>query len=773
MQFDYTQQPGKSWQHKTADPKTALVSIITPFFNAGKYFEQTFNSVMNQTFPWFEWIIVNDGSTESGDIEILNKYAAMDQRIYVVDQENGGLSCARNTGIRHAKTDIVIPLDADDIIAPQYVEYVYFGLYYNKDAAWCYTDSTGFGALEYLWNHPWDAEKLKTFNFLIATAAIRKKDLNDIGGYKVEKQAYFEDWRFWLEMLAKHKKPVHLKGYLFWYRRQDKGMLTSIRKDPEQEAFAANIISTAAKAADGQVEAVEYPLKKTEHPFYEAQMPDFDKNYYIPSRHGKIRILLVIPWMVMGGADKFNLEFIAGLNKDKFEIGIITTMRSENEWHQKFEKYTDEIFHLPDFLDPAYHLEYISYYLKTRMVDILMVSNSYSCYYMLPWIRKNFPDLYIIDYVHMEEWYWKAGGYARISGKMGAFLDKTFVCNSATRQVMTECFHRHEDSVKTIYIGVNQHEFNRKTVKQGQLYEKWNIPVNKDIILFPCRIHPQKRPFMVLEIAEKVHEKNEAALFVIAGDGNQLCMLKQEIVRRKLDDVIICLGDVDDIRECYCDAKLTLICSLKEGLSLTAYESCAMGVPVISSDVGGQRDLIDSTVGKLIPLRQKEENDFDVRTFVQEEVQDFADAILALLSDHQLYEACSRNCRKKIEETFSVEQMSKNMECEILTLVSAKGLQEKHKATAGQLSDLCEVAEEFYTLHLFAEEQEQKFENMTVERNRLLAKVQQMENDLERIKTMRSWKIISLYQNFVLNTRLGRGIRKAAGNLYHLAHKKG
>lgn len=65
MQFDYTQQPGKSWQHKTADPKTALVSIITPFFNAGKYFEQTFNSVMNQTFPWFEWIIVNDGSTEA------------------------------------------------------------------------------------------------------------------------------------------------------------------------------------------------------------------------------------------------------------------------------------------------------------------------------------------------------------------------------------------------------------------------------------------------------------------------------------------------------------------------------------------------------------------------------------------------------------------------------------------------------------------------------------------------------------------------------------
>ena len=235
MKFDFTQQPGLvRTEFYSPEPELALVTIITPFYNAGKYFEQTFNSVMNQTFPWFEWIIVDDGTNEQEHLDILETFAKQDKRISVIHQKNGGLSCARNTGFANAKTDIVIPLDADDVISPQYVEYLYFGMYYNPEAAWCYTCSVGFQEQQYLWKYPWDVEKLKTYNFLNYSAAIRKKDAEDIGGYKVEKWSYFEDWRFWLEMLGASKKPVHLGGYHFWYRRLDNGMLSNIRKDPER-----------------------------------------------------------------------------------------------------------------------------------------------------------------------------------------------------------------------------------------------------------------------------------------------------------------------------------------------------------------------------------------------------------------------------------------------------------------------------------------------------------------------------------------------------------
>ena len=56
MEFDYSQQPGLKINKKLNqyNGQRALVTIITPYYNAGKYFEQTFNSVMNQTFPWFD-----------------------------------------------------------------------------------------------------------------------------------------------------------------------------------------------------------------------------------------------------------------------------------------------------------------------------------------------------------------------------------------------------------------------------------------------------------------------------------------------------------------------------------------------------------------------------------------------------------------------------------------------------------------------------------------------------------------------------------------------
>ena len=61
MTFDFTREPGKKLhRHFVTEKQNPLITVVTPFYNAGRYFEQTFHSVMNQTFPWFEWIIVDD-----------------------------------------------------------------------------------------------------------------------------------------------------------------------------------------------------------------------------------------------------------------------------------------------------------------------------------------------------------------------------------------------------------------------------------------------------------------------------------------------------------------------------------------------------------------------------------------------------------------------------------------------------------------------------------------------------------------------------------------
>lgn len=784
MEFDYKQQPGRFRRKEIGYNSSVkpLMTIVTAYYNAGRYFEQTFNSVMNQTFPWFEWIIVNDGSTNSDDIRILEELTENESRIKVINQKNGGAANARNTGIKNASTDIIVPLDADDLLAPQYLEYTFWGLYFYPEATWCYTWSTGFQDLEYLWRFPWDAEKLKTYNFLTLTAAIRKKDILEVGGYKSEDFLDYEDWRFWLEMLAKHKVPVAVGGYLFWYRRMDNGRLSSTKKDPKQQQLAENLIKEISKEADSTISALEFPLTKTRYPYYKPKIIDLGDQYIV--KEGKIHILMIIPWMTMGGADKFNLDFVKSIDKEKFDVSIVTTVSSENDWHQKFERYTDKIFHLPDFLDPAHYLDFVGYYIKSRDIDVIFVTNSYAGYYMMPWIRKNFPHVSIIDYVHMEEWYWRAGGHARISGMMGAFVDKTYVCNSMTGKVMIDIFSRKAEQVKTMYIGVDADEFDRNIVKSGYLYDKYSIPKEKQIVLFPCRIHPQKRPFMMLDIAEKVYDKNENVLFVVVGDGEQLEELKNTIHCRQLDDTVICVGRSDNMKECYRDAKLTLICSLKEGLALTAYESCSMGVPVISSDVGGQRDLIDSTVGALIPTTQNEEGDLDNRNFSENEIQSYADAIQNLLENSEQYQECSKNCREKIEKDFSTKKMAENMEKEILHIHNDIELKEKHSKQSENMAELGAFSDEVYTLQLLWEKSECELSEVWNERQFMLdgwenekrfkeeithsneIEKEQLRKELESIKTLRLWPLVEWYCHFVGENAVGKRIYAVLKRLF-------
>ena len=165
MKFDFSQQPGLiRWNRNLKFDGKPLVSIITAFYNAGKYFRQTYNSVMDQTFPWFEWIIVDDGSTDEESLLILNKLASSDQRIKVIHQANAGAPSARNTGILNSTTDYIFPLDSDDLIEPTCLEYNFWALYFNPKATWSYSDSVGFQNEEYLWDTSFDPERMKKTN---------------------------------------------------------------------------------------------------------------------------------------------------------------------------------------------------------------------------------------------------------------------------------------------------------------------------------------------------------------------------------------------------------------------------------------------------------------------------------------------------------------------------------------------------------------------------------------------------------------------------------
>lgn len=116
----------------------AKVSVIVPVYNVEKYLRKCLDSIINQTLKEIEIICVNDGSTDNSRA-ILEEYKNKDSRIIIVDKTNGGLSSARNTGIKVATAPYIGFVDSDDWIEPQ--TYEISSLYMQEDI-----DAVGFGA---------------------------------------------------------------------------------------------------------------------------------------------------------------------------------------------------------------------------------------------------------------------------------------------------------------------------------------------------------------------------------------------------------------------------------------------------------------------------------------------------------------------------------------------------------------------------------------------------------------------------------------------------
>lgn len=90
-----------------------VISIIVPVYNAEQFISQTIESILTQSYTHFELILVNDGSTD-GSENIINQWINKDDRIVYINQLNQGPSATRNTGLDHAKGDLVVFIDADD-----------------------------------------------------------------------------------------------------------------------------------------------------------------------------------------------------------------------------------------------------------------------------------------------------------------------------------------------------------------------------------------------------------------------------------------------------------------------------------------------------------------------------------------------------------------------------------------------------------------------------------------------------------------------------------
>lgn len=112
--------------------RNKLISVVIPMYNVEKYIEKCLLSVKNQSYTNFEVLIVNDG-TKDKSREVADNTIKGDLRFRILDKENGGLSSARNYGMKNAKGDYLIFIDGDDYVGKDYLLNLYTALQNNSD----------------------------------------------------------------------------------------------------------------------------------------------------------------------------------------------------------------------------------------------------------------------------------------------------------------------------------------------------------------------------------------------------------------------------------------------------------------------------------------------------------------------------------------------------------------------------------------------------------------------------------------------------------------
>jgi glycosyltransferase involved in cell wall biosynthesis len=202
-----------------------LVSVIIPCFNSGQFLADAVKSVFRQTYSALECIVIDDGSTDHTE-DILRELLAMYPSLKAMRKTNGGLSSARNMGLRLCSGSLISFLDADDVLLPDKIERQVAFLDSHPDVGLVYSDylvvSEKLDARAlFTAEMPRDLDPLDAFCyrnwFNSLVTLLRRTLIDEVGGFD-EELAVAEDWDYWIRC-AKVARLSYLEGPVGLYRQ--------------------------------------------------------------------------------------------------------------------------------------------------------------------------------------------------------------------------------------------------------------------------------------------------------------------------------------------------------------------------------------------------------------------------------------------------------------------------------------------------------------------------------------------------------------------------
>jgi len=649
------------------------VSIITPYYNTEELFMETFVSLQAQSLQNWEWVIVDDGSTDEESIKRLAGVATKDKRIKVIWQTNAGTAAARNTGFHHSKGRYICLLDHDDMLEPTYLEKCIWFLDSNHEFAFCNSYSVVFGDQEFLWTtgFEWGKAHLQA-NSGPPISVIRRTAYEDCGGFDESIRVLYEDWDFWLAMAKAGYWGYTIREFLQWYRKLGSGRYEKILQSGyDNEEFARMM----HRKYEGLEKHFPEPVRRHPEP-YETIETNFTVSNFLAANPSGRRIMFIIPWMTTGGADRVNLDLVEGLTGKGHDVTICATLSADHVWEHQFGRFTPDIFILPNILHASDYPRFLAYLIQSRQIDTVVIGSTIG-YHLLPYLRAVSSGVAFVDMCHVEEPHWLNGGHPRFGVGYQDVLDLNIVTNGHLAEWMR---NRGADGeiIRVMYTGVRVSRNGHHDEVRSSVRADLKIPDDMPVIVFAGRICEQKRPALLAAILRASRDQGLIFRAFIIGDGELKTQLEGLLGQYKLTDSVQTLGSVPHQRwlDILVAADILLMPSLYEGISIALLESMAAGVVPVVANVGGQEEIVSPDAGVLI-------------SHGVNELQEYVDAIRRLLSNPSELQQMSNQCKALAASKLSWDGMIDNF---LALLNEAHQLRIDHPRYPISLNFGCELA---------------------------------------------------------------------------------
>lgn len=337
-------------------------------------------------------------------------------------------------------------------------------------------------------------------------------------------------------------------------------------------------------------------------------------------------VLMGVHWFELGGAERWAFETVRLVREAGFLPVVLSNRDSQHPWVTRAELDGALIIPFSEATVDSQTLgveQLLRGILRTFDVRGVVVHHNQWLYDRLAWIRRSRPGIPIVDSTHIVEY--RGGGYPLSSVRVTDSITKHHVISPRLAQWMTEVQGVPSDKVVMAPLG-------GLTIKPKDATFAARAEDEPLTVTFIGRMAHQKAPEVFVAMARRISAKRDDVRFIMHGDGELSAWVGDVIEGMGMSDAIERRDSSVPVPVTLGESHVLVVCSHNEGLTLTTLEAITMGVPVVSTDVGAQSDIVPRSA--LVPRD------------VHRAARGLADRVLELADDESERESLWRSERK-------------------------------------------------------------------------------------------------------------------------------